>query len=94
MKETLRRVVVAVLIVGVFASILSFAYIHFSYDASMPRSPQLDTGRTYLLIVNHGDRVYVNRAELDRANFVFHDLFVFGLGCVLALVFIKQYWTE
>lgn len=90
---TIRRVVVALLIAVVFGGVLSSVYIDISYDASMPRVPQPDTGRVYLLVVNHGAHVYVNREELNRANFV-HDVFVLGLCCVLALVAIQQYWKE
>lgn len=81
------------LVAGVLGSIVAVGYIHFSYDASMPRSPQPSEGRVYCLTVNHGDRVYVNQYELNRANFVFHDISVLGLACVLALVFVKQYWA-
>jgi hypothetical protein len=89
----LKRIIIALLIIGVFASILSFAYIHMSYGASMPRTPQIESGRVYPLTVNHGTRVYVTQQELERANFVFHKVFLLGVCCVLALAFVKQYWN-
>jgi cell division protein YceG involved in septum cleavage len=87
-----RQTLIVLLVVTVFASILTCAYIHISYGASMPRTPQPEAGRIYLLRVNHGTLVYVNREELDRANFVFHTIFLLGMCSVLALAFIKQYW--
>jgi cell division protein YceG involved in septum cleavage len=87
-----RQTLIVLLVVTVFASVLTCAYIHISYGSSMPRTPQPEVGRIYPLRVNHGTLVYVNRQELDRANFVFHPVFLFGMCSVLALAFIKQYW--
>jgi hypothetical protein len=92
--KVLRKALIVQLLVGVFSSVLAFAYIHMSYDASMPRTPQPENGRVYPLRVNHGTRVYVNQQELDRANFVFHDVFILGVLSVLALAIIRQYWDE
>lgn len=92
-KHSLKSAVVGLLVAGVFVSVLAFAYIHFSYDTSMPRVPDPADGRIYRLVVNHGDLVYVNRQELDRADFVFHYAFGLGLVCVLGLAFVRQYWT-
>jgi hypothetical protein len=89
-----RKTLIVFLVVSVFSSILAFTYIHISYGTSMPRTPQPDAGRIYPLSVNHGTKVYVNRKELDRANFVVHKVFLFGLCSVLALALIRQYWDE
>jgi len=90
--KLVRQTMIVLLVITVFASILTVTYIHLSYGASMPRTPQPGVGRIYLLRVNHGTLVYVNREELDRANFVFHTVFLLGMCSVLALAFIKQYW--
>jgi hypothetical protein len=89
-----RQTLIVLLVCGVFSSIGAVTYIHLSYGASMPRAPQPENGRIHRLSVNHGTLVYVNQHELDRANFVLHDISIFGMCSVLALAFIKQYWNE
>jgi hypothetical protein len=89
-----RQTLIVLLMCGVFSSVLAGTYVHLSYSGSMPRTPQPEYGRIHPLTVNHGTLVYVNQKELDRANFVFHDVLIFGMCSVLALAFIKQYWND
>jgi hypothetical protein len=90
----LRQTIIALLAVAVIASIAWGVYIHISYGSSMPRVPEPDSGRTYALVVNHGTQVYVTHQEFLRANFAFHEVLVFALGCIFALALIKLYWNE
>lgn len=64
-------------------------YIHVHYSGVMPHSPQLQTGRIYRMVLNHGSAVYVNKQELDRADFVFYDLFSVGVVCFGLLAFLR-----
>lgn len=75
-----RKSALFVLVVFFCLGLLSNVYIHLSYAARMPRSPQPTTGRTFAINVNHGTLVYVNRDELKEARFVF------GFGTYVTIV--------
>jgi hypothetical protein len=75
-----------------FACILYAGYIHTTYLSSMPRTPQPDVGRVYPVLVKA--TVYVNRAELDRANFALKTVPIIGACCFAGMVAIKQYWNK
>jgi hypothetical protein len=64
----LKTVVVALLATTMIASILGTGYVHTTYLATMPRTPDPAAGRIYPVVVK-AVSVYVNREELDRANF-------------------------
>jgi hypothetical protein len=57
-----RRAVEAVLFAGFLACVVWQGWIHFSYDARMPSSPQPNTERVYR-IVDHRAVRYVTRAD-------------------------------
>ena len=46
------------------------AHIHISYADNMPKSPEPSTGRTHLVVVNHGVRVYVTENEMLRDTLI------------------------
>jgi hypothetical protein len=52
----------------------------------MPRAPQPQTGRIYAIPAQYGGTIYVNRAELDRRNFVATYFFP-AFGVVMVLYF-------
>jgi hypothetical protein len=89
----LKHVIIALLAATMIASILGAGYVDTSYLATMPRTPQPETGRIYPVAAK-GVSVYVNRAELDRANFALKTLPIIGLCCFLGMVAIKQYWDK
>jgi hypothetical protein len=66
-------------------TLTSALYIEFHYSAVMPRTPQPETGRIYpKWFKSAGGCVYVNKAELDRSDFVEYRLFpLFGLSMLL-----------
>ncbi len=80
-NAAVRRILVIFLATTFLFTVAANIYIHIHYSDVMPESPQAQTGRIYRLVVNHGYVVYVNKQELDRANFVFYDLFGAGAAC-------------
>ena len=86
-----RRALVIFLAVIFLVAAAAGIYIHIHYSDVMPHSPQPQTGRVYRMVVNHGTVIYVNKQELDRADFVFYDLFSVGVVCfgLLALLRIR-----
>ena len=74
-KNSIHRRVLRVSFSALFmgtllVSVSDNLYIRFHYAAVMPRSPQPGTGRIYPVPAQYGGTVYVNRAELDRRDFV------------------------
>jgi len=71
----IRRALV-ILLATVFLFCVSWQlWIHLSYSANMPRSPEPDTGRIYRVVVNHGAEVYVTRAELNWCDFAQNETY-------------------
>ena len=62
----LRKILVIIAAIVFFSGLGLLAYIHISYADNMPKSPDPSTGRTHLLVVNHGVRVYVTEEEMLR----------------------------
>lgn len=62
----LRKIVVILATIVFFSGIALNWHIHFSYSENMPKSPDPASGRTHLVLVNHGVRVYVTEAEMQR----------------------------
>jgi hypothetical protein len=58
-------------------------YIDVHYSAVMPGSPQPSTGRIYRMVVNHGYVVYVNKRELEWADFFEKLTDICGVGALL-----------
>jgi hypothetical protein len=90
---TLKRGIEILLITTIFACILGAGYVHTTYLTIMPRTPQPEAGRIYPVVVKSVS-VYVNRAELERANFALKTVPIIGLCCFFGLVAIKQYWDK
>ena len=90
----LRRVSAVVLVAGFMACVLAQAYVHISYDYQMPASPQPETGRIYRITVNHGDVRYVNRKEIERADFVLHKLVLLELFLFAAAMILRVRYKE
>jgi hypothetical protein len=89
----------AILLLGFISCIFGMPlYIDFTYASRMPTSSQIGTGRNYPYNVNplRGEYSvrYVNKGELERAEFadkltVYGGLFFFaGIGVL------KVYWKE
>ena len=88
-----------ILLLGTFAfTIAANAYVDSEYAYNMPESPQPASGRIYRIMVNHGSIVYVNKRELARAHFVFHDLFNVGTASFFLAFFLtgdlRRLWQK
>ena len=73
-SKSLRAAVTIVFMAAICISGFSELYIRFHYAAVMPRSPQPGIGRVYPMPAQYGGTIYVNKAELDRRDFVRYDL--------------------
>jgi hypothetical protein len=84
----------AILIVIFCTGLLLNIYIHMSYSAYMPRTPDPTTGRTARISVNHGSLVYLTPQEFKRAKWILGVGFqiTFVVGVLMALV--RIYWEE
>ena len=89
----LKSAIEILLATTIFACILGAGYVHTTYLTSMPRTPRPDVGRIYPVVVKSVS-VYVNRVELDRANFAFKIVPIISFCCFWGLVAIKQYWEK
>jgi len=69
-----------------FVTISANLYVRFHYAASMPRSPQPESGRVYPIPAQYGGTVYINKVELDRRSFV-EDVLTSIFGISMALYF-------
>lgn len=93
-KKALVTVAAGIFIFATTASI----YYDFHYAYTMPQTPQPQSGRIYPISVLHGSRVYVNKRELSRADFVFHDLFNIATASFFLLFFLtadlRELWRR
>jgi len=90
----LRKSLICALALVFCLGVLSGAYIHLSYWAHMPRTPDPANGRTFHLRVNHNTLVYVTRQERDRAEFVFGFGSYATIAAGLLLSFVNVYWDK
>jgi hypothetical protein len=65
----LRKVIVVLLICGLFAWLAFFTWVHLSYTSKLPDSPNKTTGQTYRMIVNHGFVRYGTKKDLQVLRF-------------------------
>ena|SRR5437868_10107188 len=93
-KTAVRQIFIVVLFAIFFVGIASSIYIHLDYAATMPTSPQPETGRIYSIKVNHGFVRFVTKKELDFANFVFEKLFVFGMAAFGLAMLLEFYFPR
>ena len=87
MTATIRQAVIICAALVFFGCVAWQIWIHVSYGARMPASPQLAEGRIYRIVVNHGTTVYVNEEEFKRANFAFNQMLIIE-GCAFAVGFL------
>jgi len=90
----LRTCTIAFLLAVFSAGLISNVYIHLSYWANMPRTPQVALDRILPIRVNHGTLVYVTRKEFDRARFVFGFGSYVTIGAGLLLAFVRLNWAD
>ena len=83
-----RTAAIAFLLVIFCVGVFSEVYVHLSYSANMPRTPDPATGKVFRITVNHGTVVYVTQREFERAKWLFGtgSYLTFGAGLLLALV--------
>ena len=67
------------LMTAFWSCLLLQIWIHQSYGAHMPASPQPALGRVYSVTVDHGAIRYVTKEEFDRADFILGKLQVLQL---------------
>ena len=60
----LRKGIIAVLLGGFAAWVVVAVGIHIYYSESLPRTPDEGAGRTYRMVVNHGNVRYGSEREL------------------------------
>ena len=92
-KTLIRRIINVLLVVGVVVSVAWPWYLDDSFLANKPRVPQVEFGRVFPLRIQTVF-VYVNQQELAHANFVHHEVFYFGMFCVLIAAFVNQYFSD
>ena len=75
LKSRVVRLVFRTLVFGLgFITLATNLYVRFYYASAMPRSPQPETGRVYVIPALYGGSVYVTQKEYERRIFVRDDL--------------------
>jgi hypothetical protein len=80
-KQPIPTLAIRILLTLFIASLVATMYIHYSYAAEMPRTPDPKTGRLYSITVNHGAGRFVSAGELRTANFILSYGWLFGTLC-------------
>jgi hypothetical protein len=86
MKINWKRIIQIIAALVLIAAVELNAHIHVSYAESMPRTPDVASGRVHLVTVNHGVRVYVSKNEklkkeiMERIGFVAAFISVLLIG--------------
>lgn len=86
-----KTLVIIAAIVFCFAIVL-LSYMHISYAYKMPKYPDPSVGRTHLLVVNHGARIYVTENEmLNMERVEFFSFCAVGV-CFLSICILNGYY--
>lgn len=83
-----RKIVVIVAAVWIFAGLGMYTYIHLYYANTMPRVPGGD--QTNLVTVNHNTRVYVSKRDAERKEIVERLFFWGGAVCFVLIAFLQK----
>jgi hypothetical protein len=88
----LRKTVMVLAIAYFFGALGTNIWMELNYSAHMPRTPDLASGRTRLIAVNHNQQVYVTDAEYRAKKRA--DVFFFAGGaiCFAVIAFLKIYY--
>lgn len=73
-SKAARNIAAAIVLILCFFTFFSNLYIRFHYAASMPRSPEPESGRIYPVPAQYGGTVYVSYSEFKRREFVEDNL--------------------
>jgi len=86
LKQRVRTAVRGLVGGVILLTLVANLYIRFHYAASMPRSPQPQTGRIHPVPAQYGGIVYVNAKEYNTRNFIEQTLT--SISSTMLLVFI------
>jgi hypothetical protein len=84
-----KRALLAIFLIGFCFCVCVNVYIQVSYASSMPVSAQPESGRTFLLEVNHDCYRYVNKRELERVDVARFVLYPLAFVCLFGFVAVK-----